>query len=138
MHNGFVNLGSEKMSKSLGNTLTVEALLGRHDPEALRLYFLQTHYRNPVELSDEGIAGMRRPLERFRELVDTAGALVPTEPESSPDGTFLAQVGALRERFEAAMEDDSQHAASDRRPEPASDDVGGRAGACPVRRAKRT
>jgi cysteinyl-tRNA synthetase len=38
--------------------------------------------------------------------VDTAGALVPTEPESSPDGAFLAQVGALRERFEAAMEDD--------------------------------
>ena len=106
VHNGFVNLGSEKMSKSLGNTLTVEALLGRHDPEALRLYFLQTHYRNPVELSDEGIAGMRRPLERFRELVDTAGALVPIEPESSPDGTFLAQVDALRERFEAAMQDD--------------------------------
>jgi cysteinyl-tRNA synthetase len=42
VHNGFVNLGSEKMSKSLGNTLTVEALLGRHDPEALRLYLHQT------------------------------------------------------------------------------------------------
>jgi cysteinyl-tRNA synthetase len=113
VHNGFVNLGAEKMSKSLGNTLTVEALLSRHDPEALRLYFLQTHYRNPVELTDEGIAGMRRPLERFRELVeqqrelvDSAGALVPTEPESSPEGTFLARVGVLRERFEAAMQDD--------------------------------
>jgi cysteinyl-tRNA synthetase len=101
-----VNLGAEKMSKSLGNTMTVEALLGRHDPEALRLYLLQTHYRNPVELMEDGIAGMRRPLERFRELVDAAGALVPTEPERSPDGTFLAQVGALRDRFEAAMADD--------------------------------
>jgi cysteinyl-tRNA synthetase len=120
VHNGFVNLGAEKMSKSLGNTLTVEALLKRHDPEALRLYLLQTHYRNPVEFSEEGVAGIRRPLERFgelvdrrrelvdryRELVDVAGALIPTEPETPPDGTFLTQVGVLRERFESAMDDD--------------------------------
>ena len=111
LHNGFVNLGSEKMSKSLGNTLTIEALLKRHDPEALRLYLLQTHYRNPVEFTEEGVAGMRRPLERFRELVDDSHwsmrrALVPTEPEPSPDGSFLATVAALRERFEAAMDDD--------------------------------
>jgi cysteinyl-tRNA synthetase len=112
LHNGFVNLGSEKMSKSLGNTLTIEALLRRHDPEALRLYLLQTHYRNPVEFSEEGVAGMRRPLERFRDLeelrglVDHAGALVPTEPENPPEGTFLSEVAALRHRFEAAMDDD--------------------------------
>ena len=106
LHNGFVNLGAEKMSKSLGNTLTVEALLARHDPEALRLYLLQTHYRNPVELTEEGLAGMRRPLERFRELVDEAGRLVPTEAEPSRDGTLLATVVVQRERFEAAMEDD--------------------------------
>jgi cysteinyl-tRNA synthetase len=106
LHNGFVNLGSEKMSKSLGNTLTIEALLTRHDPEALRLYLLQTHYRNPVEFSEEGVAGMRRPLERVRELVDEAGRVVPADPEPSPDGTLLATVAAQRERFEAAMDDD--------------------------------
>ena len=113
LHNGFVNLGSEKMSKSLGNTLTIEGLLKRHDPEALRLYLLQTHYRNPVEFSEEGVAGMRRPLDRFRELVDDlrqlvdeAGSLVPTESERNPDGTFLITVATLRGRFEAAMDDD--------------------------------
>ena len=106
LHNGFVNLGSEKMSKSVGNTLTIEALLKRHDPEALRLYLLQTHYRNPVEFAEEGVAGMRRPLERFRELVDEVGRLVPTEPEPSADGTLLAAVARDRERFEAAMDDD--------------------------------
>jgi cysteinyl-tRNA synthetase len=113
LHNGFVNLGSEKMSKSLGNTLTIPAFLERHDPEALRLYLLQTHYRNPVEVTDEGVAGMRRPLERFRELVDEfrklvdqAGGLVPTEPEDPPEGSFLSEVAALRRRFEAAMDDD--------------------------------
>ncbi len=106
LHNGFVNLGAEKMSKSLGNTLTVGALLARHDPEALRLYLLQTHYRNPVEFSEEGVGGMRRPLERFRELVDQAGEIVPTEPEDPPDSTLLTEVAALRKRFEAAMDDD--------------------------------
>jgi len=106
LHNGFVNLGSEKMSKSLGNTLTIEALLKRHDPEALRLYLLQTHYRNPVEFAEEGVSGMRRPLNAFRELVDQAGEVPPTEPEDPPDGTLLTEVAALRSRFEAAMDDD--------------------------------
>jgi cysteinyl-tRNA synthetase len=105
LHNGFVKLGAEKMSKSLGNTLTVDALLKRHDPEALRLYLLQTHYRNPVELTEEGIAGMRRPLERFRELVDEAARLVPT-PSEPRDGTLPETVAAQRGRFEAAMDDD--------------------------------
>jgi cysteinyl-tRNA synthetase len=106
LHNGFVNLASEKMSKSLGNILSIAALLERHEPEALRLYLLQTHYRNPVEFAEEGVLGMRRPLERFRELVDEAHRLTPTELEPSPDGTFLATVAAHRERFEAAMDDD--------------------------------
>lgn len=106
LHNGFVNLGSEKMSKSLGNTLTIEALLTRHDPEALRLFLLQTHYRNPVEFTEAGVAGMRRPLERFRELVDQAGQIVPTVTANPPASPFLAQVAGLRERFEAAMSDD--------------------------------
>jgi len=106
VHNGFVNLGAEKMSKSLGNTLTVEALLKRHDPEALRLYLLQTHYRNPVEFSDEGVAGMRRPLERFREFVDEAGRLAPAAAEPSSDSAFLGAVAVQRQRFEAAMDDD--------------------------------
>ena len=110
LHNGFVNLGAEKMSKSLGNTLTIEALLRRHDPEALRLYLLQTHYRNPVEFSEEGVAGMRRPLERFRELVDRTArstSCVPTEPEPEPGRHVPGRRSARSaERFEAAMDDD--------------------------------
>ncbi len=106
LHNGLLNLGAAKMSKSLGNVLTIEALRERHDPEALRLYLLQTHYRNPVEFSEEGVLGMRRPLERYRELVDEAGRLGPTDVEPSSDGTLLATVAVQRERFEAAMDDD--------------------------------
>jgi cysteinyl-tRNA synthetase len=106
LHNGLVNLGSEKMSKSLGNILTIEGLLRRHDPEALRLYLLQTHYRNPVEFAEEGVLGMRRPLERLRELVDEAAGFARQASGPSPDGAFRATVAALQERFEAAMDDD--------------------------------
>jgi cysteinyl-tRNA synthetase len=49
---------------------------------------------------------MRRPLNAFRELVDQAGTLVYTEPEDPPDGTLLTEVATLRDRFEAAMDDD--------------------------------
>ena len=48
LHNGFVNLGKEKMSKSLGNTLTIRELVRRHDPDAIRLFFLGTHYRHSL------------------------------------------------------------------------------------------
>ena len=106
IYNGFVNLSAQKMSKSLGNVLTIEALLARHDPETLRLYLLQTHYRNPVEFAEEGVVGMRRPLERFRDLTDDTARLAPTKPEPNSDRTFLATVAAHRDRFEAAMDDD--------------------------------
>ncbi|OGL00429.1 MAG: cysteine--tRNA ligase, partial [Candidatus Rokubacteria bacterium RIFCSPHIGHO2_02_FULL_69_13] len=56
IHNGFVNLGAEKMSKSLGNVLTLKELLRHHEPEALRFYLLGTHYRNPLDFSTERVA----------------------------------------------------------------------------------
>ena len=68
LHNGFVNLGSEKMSKSLGNTLTIRDMVRRHDPEAIRLYLLGTHYRHPLEFSDERIAEAARALGRLSAL----------------------------------------------------------------------
>jgi len=71
-HNGFVNLGSEKMSKSLGNTLLIRDMVRRHDPEALRLYFLGTHYRHPLEFADERIGEAARALGRLRALVEEA------------------------------------------------------------------
>ncbi|HZS34127.1 MAG TPA: cysteine--tRNA ligase [Methylomirabilota bacterium] len=106
LHNGFVNLGAEKMSKSLGNVLTIEALLGRHDPEALRLYLLQTHYRNPIDFAEDGLEAVRRPLERFRELVAEAGAPRAAAPGAVPAPGPGDAVQEARERFVAAMDDD--------------------------------
>ncbi len=107
IHNGFVNMGSEKMSKSLGNTLTIRELVKRHDPEALRLYLLGTHYRHPLEWSDERVGEAARALSRLRALKDEADRLAARgTPAPGPDGGLFDQVAAHRARFEAAMDDD--------------------------------
>ncbi|MFI5377111.1 MAG: cysteine--tRNA ligase [Candidatus Rokuibacteriota bacterium] len=107
LHNGFVNLGAEKMSKSLGNTLTIKDLVRRHDPEALRLYLLGTHYRNPLEFGDERITEAGRALARLRALKEEAERIASRgTPAPGPDGGLFDQVAAQRARFEAAMDDD--------------------------------
>ncbi len=77
IHNGFVNLGAEKMSKSLGNTLLIREMVKRHDPDALRLWLLGTHYRHPVEFSEERLNEAGRALERFARLFREAARYVP-------------------------------------------------------------
>jgi cysteinyl-tRNA synthetase len=107
IHNGFVNMGAEKMSKSLGNTLTIRELVKRHDPEALRLYLIGTHYRHPLEWSDERVGESARALSRLRSLKDEAGRLAARgTPAPGPDAGLFDQVAALRARFETAMDDD--------------------------------
>jgi cysteinyl-tRNA synthetase len=107
IHNGFVNLGDEKMSKSLGNILTVKELVRQHDPEALRLYLLGTHYRNPVEFTPERVGEAARALERFRSLTEEAARLAARgAPAPGDDQGLLDEVAAARSRFESAMDDD--------------------------------
>src|SRR5215475_1255627 len=107
-HNGFVNLGSEKMSKSLGNTLWIRDMVARHDPEALRLYFLGTHYRHPLEYADERIAESARALGRLRVLVEEAERVAGLGPQlpGTGDAALLDQVDAHVARFIAVMDDD--------------------------------
>ena len=106
IHNGFVNLGAEKMSKSLGNIQTIKELVKRHDPEALRLYLLGTHYHNPLEFSEERVHESASALERLRRLPQEMERLAPVTPSGGPDGGLPRQVAELCGRFEAAMDDD--------------------------------
>jgi len=107
LHNGFVNLAAEKMSKSLGNTLTIKDLVRRHDPEALRFYLLGTHYRHPLEFGDERIVEAGRALARLRALKDEADRIAARgTPAPGPDHGLFDEVAAHRARFEAAMDDD--------------------------------
>jgi cysteinyl-tRNA synthetase len=95
VHNGLLQLGQDKMSKSLGNLVSVEEALERYSPDALRLYFLSSHYRSPLNYSDEGAAAMERSMERFRH------ALRPSDNDKEP-----LNPGIFQERFLAAMDDD--------------------------------
>ncbi len=100
VHNGLLQLGEDKMSKSLGNLVSVEEALANYSADALRIYFLSSHYRSPLQYSDEGSAAMERSMDRFHHAL-----------RSQPDGNATKDVEALdpepyRQRFIGAMDDD--------------------------------
>ena len=100
VHNGLLQLGDDKMSKSLGNLVSVEEALERYSADALRTYFLSSHYRSPLQYSDEGSAAMERSMDRFRH------ALRPEGDESSESAGEPLAAQPFRDRFLAAMDDD--------------------------------
>jgi cysteinyl-tRNA synthetase len=102
VHNGMVNMGKEKMSKSLGNTLSIRELVKRHDPDALRLWMLGTHYRNMIEWSEERVEESARALERLARLLHDAAAV----RDGGGPSTLPEAFAEFRPRFEKAMDDD--------------------------------
>jgi len=95
MHNGLLQMGEEKMSKSLGNLVTVEEILQKFSPDALRLFVLSSHYRGPLNFSEAGLVAAERGLDRLRiamEGMDTSG-------EAQMEVEYL-------KRFTDAMDDD--------------------------------
>ena len=97
LHNGLLRLGDDKMSKSLGNIITVEDALSRYSPDALRLFFLSSHYRTPLVFGEEIVTAQERALERLRNAVK------PAEAAAGGDDVDMSE---YRERFIEAMEDD--------------------------------
>ena len=95
MHNGLLQLGSDKMSKSLGNLVSVVEALERYSPDAMRLYFLSSHYRSPLAYSDEGAAAIERSLDRIRHALTPSNGSGPQVDPSSHAA-----------RFATAMDDD--------------------------------
>lgn len=114
LHNGFIRINSEKMSKSLGNFFTVKDMLKAYHPEALRLFILQNHYRSPVDYTDASLAEARQGMNRLYAVLKTIkDALKDRQaPESIPAGLAvkhaetLAKIDAQREKFTEAMDDD--------------------------------
>ncbi len=85
MHNGFVNVDREKMSKSLGNVLLVKDLLAQAPGEAIRLALLSAHYRQPLDWSDEGLAQAGRSLDRLYALLADLPAPGDADVPPPPD-----------------------------------------------------
>ena len=97
VHNGMIRMGESKMSKSLGNLVGVSQALEGHSVDALRLFFLGSHYRSPLNYSDENLDAMERAAERLRNAM-RPGA------ESSVNGHLKAD--PFEDRFTDAMDDD--------------------------------
>jgi cysteinyl-tRNA synthetase len=103
LHNGMVNLGAEKMSKSLGNTLWIREILKRHDAGAVRLWILGTHYRNPLEYAEERLLEAGRALERLWGPVVHARKYAGAADAAA---RMPAELSGYRSQFVAAMDDD--------------------------------
>jgi cysteinyl-tRNA synthetase len=107
VHNGLVRVGTEKMSKSLGNFVRLKEIVDRGLGSAFRLMVLQSHYRAPVTYSDEGLLAAERGLSRLRAAADpaaTSSAAADDGPETTTDLAALAE--DVRGRFHQAMDDD--------------------------------
>ena len=105
VHNGMLQLGGEKMSKSLGNLVTIEDFLAKHDADVMRLMVLNSGYRNPLTFNDEVIEQTERALERLKSALRPAlpGAKGVSEEAVQALGK---QAGEAKESFLAAMDDD--------------------------------
>jgi cysteinyl-tRNA synthetase len=113
LHNGFVNLNEEKMSKSTGNFFTIRAVTDRHDAEALRLFLVQVHYRSPINIEVEeretgayfpGVADAERRLEYFYTTLQRLDEMVGGA-DASP-GPLWVDAAVMRAAFDEALDDD--------------------------------
>ncbi len=101
LHNGFVAVGGEKMSKSLGNFTTIRELLKRYDAQTIRYFLLSMHYRQETDFADDSIQGAGTGLSRLRKgLARFAGSL------AKPTAEISELAAKAEERFRAAMDDD--------------------------------
>ncbi len=108
LHTGFVTVKGEKMSKSLGNFVTVREVLDEHRPEAVRLLVAGTHYRSPIDFSwdaldqaEASLDGLLVPLRRIRDAEE-----LRTGEENEDDESIMGAIAATEEEIVSAMDDD--------------------------------
>ena len=109
MHNGFINVDNQKMSKSLGNFFTVRDIAKEFDLEAVRMFMLGAHYRSPINFSREMIEQAKASLDRLYTARDHYAFLLDNAQDSElgeKENELLAKIQAAREGFDAAMDDD--------------------------------
>ncbi|HEX7231277.1 MAG TPA: cysteine--tRNA ligase [Candidatus Binatia bacterium] len=99
LHNGFLNINQEKMSKSLGNFFTIREILADFDAVALRHYFLSSHYRSPMDFSIDGLNEAARASDRIYETIDRIARLQGKNSPAEPDRSLV-------ESFRREMDDD--------------------------------
>ncbi|HDQ04420.1 MAG TPA: cysteine--tRNA ligase [Deltaproteobacteria bacterium] len=115
MHNGFVKINSEKMSKSLGNIFSIRDILNNYHPEVVRLFILQNHYRTPLDFSEKSLVEARAALARCYSAFQLQKQVLAglrgkdnsyEETSSAKDEEIINQFNELKNNFDAALDDD--------------------------------
>ena len=108
LHNGFITVNEEKMSKSLGNFFTVSDILAHFDAETLRFFIVSTHYRSPLDFSDERLTEAQRSLARLKNAQDNLKELAQMISGGATETSkpLYEKISAMREGFMEAMRDD--------------------------------
>ena len=109
MHNAFLNIDNKKMSKSAGNFFTVREISEKYPLQVIRFFMLSAHYRSPLNFSDTLVEASKNGLERILTAVDHLREVLTAAPEgelTAEDQKHMEEVTSLKEKYEAAMEDD--------------------------------
>ncbi|GAB6178927.1 cysteine--tRNA ligase [Desulfotomaculum defluvii] len=111
MHNGFITVNQEKMSKSLGNFFLVREILDKFPADVVRWYLLSTHYRSPLDFDDEKLVMSGKGLERIKTAIRLLYEVMDLPVDEATNSTtpiedFAEKIQALKLEFEKAMDDD--------------------------------
>jgi len=109
IHHGFVTIRDEKMSKSLGNFLTIRDILEHYHPEVLRFFIFSTQYRNPLDFSEAAMQDAMAGLNRLYECLAAVDALSDNSSDTAPSiasSKDIKKIESLEDRFQKAMNND--------------------------------
>ncbi len=109
IHNGFVTINQQKMSKSLGNFFSLKDIFKKFDPMVVRLFLLSTHYRSPLNFSDAQLAESKEAYGKLQKAVENLNFLILKVPEAEAEVEVLEtddELDVYREKFRSAMDDD--------------------------------
>ncbi len=109
LHNGFITVKEEKMSKSLGNFFLVREILARFPPELVRFFLLSTHYRSPLDFDDQKLSAAGRGLERIKTSIRLLSEVLAKEADGRVPGVagdLNFRIDGIKSSFEKAMDDD--------------------------------
>lgn len=104
LHNGFINVDNEKMSKSLGNFFTLRDIFKKYKPQVVRMMYLQTHYRNPINFSTDLLEQAKAALQRIHDFVNRIRLIGEGEGECSAEVKKF--IDRCKKDFESSMDDD--------------------------------
>ncbi|MGN8647855.1 cysteine--tRNA ligase [Gracilibacillus sp. HCP3S3_G5_1] len=107
MHNGYINIDNEKMSKSLGNFVLAHDLIQKHDPKVLRFFMLSVHYRNPINFSDTLLESAKNSYDRIENALTNLEHRKESSVNLADDNeNWLIKIEELKQQFEKEMDDD--------------------------------